>query len=381
VNTKLMERLDILEKTYIDFWIDICNIESPTEYKEGVDAVGKYIIQKAKERNWQIEIQKQEISGDAICITMNSKSKEKTICFSAHMDTVHPIGLFGYPPVRCDEENIYGPGVCDCKGGIASSFMAMATLDDIGFTKRPVKLILQSDEENSSRNSNKTTTAFMCEKSKDAIAFLNCEGYTKGKIICQRKGIRKYKFEITGKALHSSRCYNGASAIREAAYKIIELEKFKDPNGITCNCGLIEGGTAENTVPEKCSFTADIRFKTNEQMIEAKKFAEDLAAKSFVEGTSCELSLVSWRYPMEIEERNMELLDRINEIFISNGIPKHEFLMSNGGSDAADISHYGIPCVDDLGVIGNNIHSVRESAILSSLKESAKMLSLIALNI
>jgi len=116
-------------------------------------------------------------------------------------------------------------------------------------------------------------------------------------------------------------------------------------------------------------------------MIEAKKFAEDLAAKSFVEGTSCELSLVSWRYPMEIEERNMELLDRINEIFISNGIPKHEFLMSNGGSDAADISHYGIPCVDDLGVIGNNIHSVRESAILSSLKESAKMLSLIALNI
>jgi glutamate carboxypeptidase len=378
---KLLKKLDELEKTYIEFWGEICSIESPTECKEGVDAVGKYIIDKAREKNWQIEIQPQEFSGDAICITMNPDSNEKPICFSAHMDTVHPIGLFGYPPVRYDEEYIYGPGTSDCKGGLTSSFMAMAALDEIGFTKRPVKLILQSDEENSSRNSNKTTTAFMCEKAKDAIAFLNCEGYSKGKIVCQRKGIRKYKFEITGKACHSARCYDGSSAILEAAHKIMELEKFKSEDGITCNCGLIEGGTAENTVPEKCTFTADIRFKTDEQMEEAKRFAEEIAAKSFVEGTSCALTLVSWRYPMEIKEKNLELLNKINEIFEANGIPKHEFNMSNGGSDAADITHYGIPCVDNFGTIGLYEHSIRECAKLSSLKESAKLLSLIALNI
>ena len=312
---------------------------------------------------------------------MNPDSNEKPICFSAHMDTVHPIGLCGYPPVRYDEEYIYGPGTSDCKGGLASSFMAMTALDEIGFTKRPVKLILQSDEENSSRNSNKTTTAFMCEKAKDAIAFLNCEGYRENKVVCQRKGIRKYKFEISGKACHSARCYDGSSAILEAAHKIMELEKFKSEDGITCNCGLIEGGTAENTVPEKCTFTADIRFKTDKQMEEAKRFAEEIAAKSFVEGTSCSLTLVSWRYPMEVNEKNLELLNKINEIFEANGIPKHEFIMSNGGSDAADITHYGIPCVDNLGTIGLYEHSIRECAKLSSLKESAKLLSLIALNI
>lgn len=378
---KLIKTLDKLEKEYIDFWVDICNIESPTEYKEGVDAVGKYIVDKAKKRGWQVEIQPQSVSGDCICITMNPEVKAQPVCFSAHMDTVHPIGLFGNPPVKTDDKNIYGPGVVDCKGGIASSFMAMAALEDLGYKKRPLKLILQSDEENSSRNSNKTTVEFMCEKSKDAIAFLNCEGYSKGKLTLERKGLRKYKFEITGKAVHSAKCYDGASAVAEAAYKIIELEKMKDKDGITCNCGLINGGTAENTVPEKCTFTADIRAKTSEQIEYVEKLVKEIADKSYVEGTSCKLILASWRYPMEKSVRNYELFEKIRKIFIENGLEDLESVTGGGASDAADVTHYGIPCVDSIGVTGEFIHSVREYAEIASMKKSAKMLALIADNI
>ena len=381
MNNMLLKKLDDIENEYIEFWKDICNIESPTEYKAGVDAVGEYIIEKAKKRGWKIDVQNQEISGNAICITMNTDSSEKPICFSAHMDTVHPIGFFGNPPVKLDNEKIYGPGVVDCKGGIASSFMAMAALDDIGFRKRPVKLILQSDEENGSRNSEKTTTEFMAECAKDCIAFLNCEGYTRGYAITERKGIRKYKFEITGKAVHSSRCFSGVSAIREAAYKIIELEKFKDEDSITCNCGIINGGTAENTVPEKCTFTADVRFKTNKDMEIADKIVAEIAQKSFVDGTSCNLTLVSWRYPMEKTEKNYELLEKMNRIFEENNMVTLKAAFSAGGSDAADMTYYGIPCIDNLGTSGEFIHSKREYAHLYSLKESAQMLAITALNI
>lgn len=381
MNNMLLKKLDDIENEYIEFWKDICNIESPTEYKAGVDAVGEYIIEKAKKRGWKIDVQNQEISGNAICITMNTDSSEKPICFSAHMDTVHPIGFFGNPPVKMDNEKIYGPGVIDCKGGIASAFMAMAALDDIGFNKRPIKLILQSDEENGSRNSDKTTTEFMAECAKDCIAFLNCEGYTRGYAITERKGIRKYKFEITGKAVHSSRCFSGVSAIREAAYKIIELEKFKDEDSITCNCGIINGGTAENTVPEKCTFTADVRFKTNKDMEIADKIVAEIAQKSFVEGTSCNLTLVSWRYPMEKTEKNYELLEKMNRIFEENNMVTLKAVFNAGGSDAADMTYYGIPCIDNLGTSGEFIHSKREYAHLYSLKESAQMLAITALNI
>ena len=146
---KVFKRIDALEKQYITLWKEFCLIESPTDYKEGVDAAGNYIIEKAKTFGWKIEKQKQTISGDCICITMNPDATEAPVCLSGHIDTVHPVGLFGTPAVKIDGDKIYGPGVSDCKGGVVAAFMAMAALDEEGFRTRPIKLILQSDEETS----------------------------------------------------------------------------------------------------------------------------------------------------------------------------------------------------------------------------------------
>ena len=370
--------IDELSDEYIKFWIDVCNTESPTEFKEGVDRCGQFFIDKAKELGFDIEIHEEEISGNAVCIAMNSTSSLPPVVFSGHLDTVHPIGFFGNPPTRCDEENIYGPGVLDCKGGCVAGLLAMAALRDAGFTSRPVKLILQSDEENGSRNSEKRTVTFMCEKSKNAAAFLNCEGYHPGEAILTRKGILKYSFEITGRAIHSSTCYNGASAIAEAARKITELEKLKDPNGLTCNCGLISGGSAENTVPEKCTFTADIRFSTQEEAEKAKALVKELSETSFIEGTTCKVTLASYRVAMERRDKNFILLNKMNEIFQANKLPELSPKSGNGGADASDISEFGIPAVDSLGVEGKNVHSINEYAKLSSLAESAKRLASVA---
>ena len=372
---KLFQRIEELEKEYIDFWVDVCNIESPTEYKEGVDRVGNFIAEKARRRGWKIEVQEQPISGNCICITMNPDAKAQPVCFSGHMDTVHPIGSFGEVPVHCDKEKIYGPGVCDCKGGIVSSFLAMAALEDIGFKERPVKLLLQSDEETSSRASNKSTVDFMCKKAENCIAFLNAEGFKSGSAIYTRKGISRYSFEITGKSIHASNCPDGISAIREAAYKIIELEKMKDAEGITCSCGLISGGTAENTVPEKCTFTADIRFNNKEEMQEAEKIVNKIAAKSYVSGSLCKVTLKSRRIAMELTERNVALLEKLNTIYEQNHLPVLKGKKSAGGSDAAEITDYGHPCLDSLGVEGGNIHTPDEYAYLRSLTYSAKMLA------
>ncbi len=374
----LFARIDALENEYIHFWIDVCKIESPTEFKEGVDRVGRYFIEKAMAHGWKIEVQKQLISGDCICITMNPEVEARPVVFSGHMDTVHPIGFFGEEVVTCDEEKIYGPGVLDCKGGAVAAFHAMAALEDIGFKGRPVMLLLQSDEENSSRTSNKGTVRFMCEQSEGAIAFLNCEGHTKDKATVSRKGISKYEFEVNGKAVHASRCYNGASAICEAAYKIIELEKMKVPAGLTCNCGLIQGGTAVNTVPDKCVFTADIRFSNKQEMIEADDLVKAIAAKAFIEGTNCKVTLKSRRPAMERTEKNLALLNKINEIYLEEGIKVLGEIHRPGGSDAAEITEHGIPCLDGFGVEGGEIHSRDEWAYLSSLSEAAKRMAAVA---
>lgn len=370
-----------MEQEYIKILEEFCLIESPTDYKEGVDAAGNYIVKKAESFGWKVERQNQEIAGDCICITMNSDVTELPICLSGHIDTVHPVGLFETPAVKFDGDKMYGPGIADCKGGIVASLLAMAALSKENFTARPIKLILQSDEETSSAESNKTTVQYMCECARNAVAFLNCEPSVAGTVVLKRKGIAKYVFNITGRAAHAANCFNGISAIAEAAHKIIELEKYKDKNGITANCGIISGGTKENTVPEKCVLKVDFRFSNNEELLEVRNIAQRVADTSYVEGTNCELVLKSLRDAMELNDTNTRLLEKVNEIFEATDLPKLLPRSTGGGSDAAYTTQCGIPTLDSLGVECGNIHSKNEYALIPSLKESAKRLAAICCNI
>lgn len=375
---ELFKEIDDINDKYLDFLEDVCNIESPTDYKEGVDAVGRYFLKKAQERGWKTEIFKQECSGDVVVITLNPDAAEKPISVSGHIDTVHPVGLFGTPAVKRDDVNMYGPGVMDCKGGVVAAFMAMEALEKVGFTARPVQLLLQSDEENTSQTSELATINYICDKAQDSVAFLNLEGIKGNTAVVQRKGILKGEFHIKGRALHSSRCAEAANAIAEAAHKIIRLEEMKNPDGLTCNCGVIKGGTVSNTVAEECSFTVDIRFVTNEELEQAKAKLEEVLNTTFVEGCTSTYEIKGLRPAMVKEERNLQLLDRMNEIYRENGLPVLTGRLCLSGSDAAFVTQREIPCIDNLGTEGGNIHSVDEYIELKSLSESAKRIAAVA---
>ena len=374
---KLFETIDALTEEYLTVWEDICNLESPTDCKAGVDAVGAYLIRLAEARGWRTEVLPQAVSGDCVCLTMNPEATGAPVSLSGHMDTVHPLGSFGSPAVHREGDRIYGPGVTDCKGGIVAAFLAMDALDRCGFRARPVHLLLQSDEEISSVTSNKETVRFMVEKSRGCVAFLNCEGNNAGQLTVERKGILRYEFAVKGRAAHSSKCSEGTNAICEAAHKILALEKWKDAEGISCNCGVIEGGTVANTVAEECRFLADIRYRTVEQMAEVEETVRRVAETSYLPGSSCVLTEKSRRVAMERTGAVETLFRRICEIYDENGIAPVEMRMSTGGSDAADMAAAGLPVVDSIGVRGGRIHSRGEYAYVESLAEAAKRLAAI----
>lgn len=372
---QLLDTIDALAEDYLAVWEDVCNLESPTASKAGVDAVGSYFEAMARKKGWQTEKLSLETAGDPVCITMNPEATGAPVTFSGHIDTVHPVGLFGTPAVRREEKMIFGPGVADCKGGAVASFLAMDALERCGFTARPVKLILQTDEETGSRNSGKKTVEFMCRKAAGSVAFLNTEPCGKDKATLSRKGIWRAKLIITGKAAHSSECMNGASAIAEAAHKLLKLEQMKDKKGLTCNCGVIEGGTVANTVAASCSFLADIRFATVEQYEQAVAAVNEVAETVYIPGCSCRVEQVSYRPPMPLEQRNIDLLARMNAIYEAAGLPVLAANTGVGGSDAAYTTLAGIPTVDSIGVFGDGIHSVQEFAYSESLAEAAKRLA------
>lgn len=378
---KLFEEIDHLYPEYLDFLEDVAKIESPSRHKEGVDAVGKYFIDKAKKHGWKIETLHEEVAGDVVCIAMNPDAKTAPIALSGHIDTVHPLGLFKAPIVRRDEERMYGPGVLDCKGGVVAAFLAMDALERCGFKERPIMLLLQTDEEVSSVISSQRTINYICDKAKNAVAFLNLEGADGDTLVLWRKGILRYEFTVHGIAGHSSKCFEAANAVTEAAHKIIELEKMKDEDGLTCNCGVVHGGTVANSVADTCVFTADIRFTTQDELKEVKKKLQEVAEHTYVSGCSCDIKEVSLRPAMEKCDRNFALLDKINEINKKAGLPTLTARMALGGSDAAYTTLAGIPCIDSIGVSGKFHHSIDEYIEMRSLAHSAKQQAVIALMI
>ena len=371
----VLDRIDALSGEYLDVLERACLLESPTADKAAVDAVGSYFLALAKARGWQTEVYPQTKAGDMVCITTNPRTAAKPITLSGHLDTVHPIGSFGMPAVRRDEVKMYGPGVMDCKGGVVAAFLAMDALDQCGFDRRPIQLLLQTDEETGSSTSGKATIRYICEKAKDSVAFLNLEGYVAGTAVLIRKGILRYRFTVHGKALHSARCCDASNAIAEAASKILQLEEMKDPGGLTCNCGMISGGTAANTVAEKCEFYVDIRFLNEEQQKTAEETVMRIARQSRIAGCTCDVELISLRPAMPDNKRNRWLLQKMNESYRKNGLPELKARLCLSGSDAAYATEAGIPCVDCIGTEGGNIHSVDEFILLDSLAASAKRIA------
>ena len=374
----IFEKIDNLNKEYIKVWEDVCNIESPTNFKEGVDKVSRYFADMAKKLGFKIEYSRQDNAGDVLCVTMNPDSNEKPVVLSGHIDTVHPLGMFGTPAVHFDDEKIYGPGVTDCKGGVVAAFYAMQALYECGFDKRPVKLILQTDEETSSKTSDGKTIKYICETSKDAVLFLNLETHTPGKATLSRKGIVSYRFDIEGKEGHSSRCVTeGANAVVDASYKIIELDKLKDADGITCNCAIVSGGTVVNTIPGKCTFSVNFRYATQEQFEWIENYIEELSSTEHVPGCKCTFTKLSERPAMELKDFNVKILEKANRIFAQNNMQTLEGRMLRGGSDASYITLYGIPCIDSFGTQGGGSHSINEYAKLDSLNDAAKRIALL----
>jgi glutamate carboxypeptidase len=382
---RLFSKIDELNVEYVKIWEDICNIESPWSFKEGVDAVGEYFIRYANERGWKVEVFEQERAGNVVILTMNPEVDAAPIALSGHMDTVHPIGLFGSPATRRDGDKLHGPGAMDCKGGIVAGFLAMQALEENGYKDRPVMMLLQSNEEIGSGKNNKEPIRCICEKAKYAVAFLTPEGhegYFAGKACRVRKGIAGFVCRVHGISAHASYCAReGASAIAEAAKKIVELEKFKNDSGITFNVGKINGGTVRNTVPDLCEFELDCRYVKNEDLDEIKRIVEAVADHTYIQGCTCEAELINWRHPMELCERNIDLFNKANAAFVENGLSPLEIGFKNGGSDAADVTAFGIPCIDSLGVGGERAHSTEEYGVISSLPESAKRIAAIACSI
>lgn len=189
----------------------------------------------------------------------------RSILVEAHLDTVEVAGMVGDPfDGRIEGNRLYGRGACDTKGSLAAFMLAVADLARRG-AKPPISVALAGtmDEEHLFRG----VGHLLRESGPFAAAIV---GEPTGlDLVVAHKGMVRFQVATTGRAAHSSMPWDGDNAIERMAdvvdfvrtTLVPEAEARSHPlvGPATLAITLIQGGTAINVVPERCTIDIDRR--------------------------------------------------------------------------------------------------------------------------
>lgn len=361
----------------MDLWQDLVNQDSPASYREGVDLVAKRVFKELEEAGvstrWDEE-------GKALIAEIPGDSRAPVLLLG-HMDTVFPVGEAARRPFTVEGSRVTGPGALDMKGGVAVMLSALKALHSAGFSGRPLKVILVSDEE-IAHNGSKATVMLQRE-ARGCAACFNCEtGYEDNSLVIGRKGGVVFKAAVHGIAAHAgNNPRQGRSAIWEMAKKIDDIQNMTDwDKGITFNVGTIKGGTVSNAIPDYCEVEGDIRFQDPDISPLVKEELLKVLNHTYIEGTKTELLLYhEGMLPMKMTEENRKLFEFVKKTGEENGIPVSEGKLVGGGSDSGYVVYAGVPTVCAMGVKGRFNHTRDEYALKDSLFERAKLLGAVIL--
>jgi len=372
--TQFFDTIREQTETFIEFLCNICAFEAKATDKTTIDAMLSYISEFASKQGFCVTRTAMEVCGDFLCIDLN-RGAQKGCVFLAHTDTVHEKGAFGPNPVTRLQDRIIAPGSIDCKGGIAIALLAMKALAQNGYRKH-VRLLLTSDEEMSNALGGQAEIDYFTQMCEGFPYAINCETTEKDEVVISRKGIIKYRMDITGIGGHSGIHYFSCkNPIEEAAHKILAFRSESSADGVTYSCNIIRGGTYPNIIPDQCSLTVDVRVKRYADMQRAEETVANIAFASYIGDTRTTLTCLSKRPPMEKNERTEALFERLLAVCHKYDLGSLTPIASGGGSDSCYTQAAGIPSICGMGGSGAFCHTNREYILTASVPLRAKILT------
>jgi glutamate carboxypeptidase len=301
------------------------------------------------------------------------------LLFTGHMDTVFPAES-DFQELHWREDNILnGPGVADMKGGIAVMLHALmavessAAKDRIGY-----QIIINSDEEVGSGSS----AALIARLAQGKAAALTYEpALPDGTLAGARGGSGNYSIKIGGRNAHAGRNpRDGRNAIVAAADLALRLKALMR-DGLSVNPAKIDGGGANNVVPDHAILRINFRPEHPRDQQEAEEALERACAAITLEHeVTVQPHGGFGRPPKPLSDGAEKLFGLVKRSGADLGLDIG-WRATGGVCDGNNIADCGIPVVDTMGVRGDAIHSADEILIVDSLAERARLSALTVLRL
>ena len=337
----------------------IITINSWTKNKAGVDAVGAVFVEWLTPLGYTLRRHPRGEIGDHLHFVAppppDGDVPKKRMLLLGHLDTVFPPGEF--ETFSEDEAWIYGPGVCDMKGGNYVIVEALRRLHAAHGALHSIDVLLVSDEETGSDDSQYLTRELAHDY--DACLVFEAAG-RHDEVVIGRKGVGTFFIDITGRAAHAGNHYaDGADANLEASHKLQALVALTDlKQETTINVGEIHGGIGANTISPSARLTFELRYTSAAERDRVLEAVEALVAHAHVPGTIATLSGGIQRdvmAPTEAQHRLIEQIETLCGIELATE-------RRGGVSDANLVAAEGVPTLDGWGPFGDGDHTVHERA-------------------
>jgi succinyl-diaminopimelate desuccinylase len=301
-----------------------------------------------------------ERDGNAVIARTNLGRAERVV-LAGHLDTV-PIA--DNLPSHIEGDLLYGCGTSDMKSGVAVQLRIAATVPE---PNRDITFVFYDCEEVEARRNGLGRLARNHPEWLAADFAVLLEG-TNAQVEGGCQGTLRAEIRTTGQRAHSARAWLGDNAIHKAAPILERLAAYEPQrpviDGLEYHEGLnavrIEGGVANNVIPDECLVVVNFRYAPNRSPEQAEAHVRevfdgfDVVVTDFAAGALPGLSQPAAAAFIEATATT----------------PNPKF----GWTDVARFSALGIPAVNFGPGDPNYAHKRDEHCSLAAIEETEKRL-------
>lgn len=295
------------------------------------------------------------------------------ILLCAHLDTVFAVDSPFQQTRWLDQERLQGPGVTDLKGGIMVMLKALEALEISPLAGRiGWQVVLNPDEEIGSISSAPILAAAAAQAHL-GLVYEPC--LPNGHLAGNRKGSGNFTLCVQGRSAHAGREHHlGRNAVRAVSDFICALDDLNGQRpGLTINPAFVQGGGANNVVPDFALCRFNIRLQTSADQnwcqTQLQTLLQDVNAR---DGLRAELHGQFTRAPKVLSKANLELFQQLRDAGQTLGMDI-QWQDTGGCCDGNNLAAAGLANIDTLGVQGGNIHSATEFLWVPSLVQRARL--------
>ncbi len=310
-------------------------------------------------------------------------TKDKTLMFCAHMDTVAP-GVGIKPIVHADGkitssgDTILG---ADNKASLACMLWMIDQISLGNFSDHAhLEFLFTAEEEG---DFPKVYHFDMSQSCAEAVfIFDKANEPNINNVVVKAGYLTCFEAFFTGKGAHSSKPELAKNVLSMFQIFLQEIKLGKHSNDSTMNIGVISGGEAPNTVPAKLSVSGDFRAFSAEAIDQLELMLVNAKEKvlNTPEFEDCSLELIMTPYCKGYEhDTTSESFVRLEQAYRKMGYDGLAMVETQSGSDASFFMHLSNPipayCLGD-GCF--HIHTVKEYTTIENLEKLAKIMKGIA---